>query len=224
VSSLLIAVLTATFFAVFGFPYLFYHYWFSWDRWGTVAGSTLYLLLAGVGGGLLGWSTAYAASAKLSDQFAVQGVLSGILGTLAMRADFGTTRARPTPPGTDAADARGALSLLGASLTWTTSLLDHRAGHQAERWYRALDDDALLLQAWDVYVHILDCELPARAKRELQKRLSTAMSMVRAGCDKTTHDEGRALVVQFCVSYSGDQHLAKPAGGPLSARAPAAGG
>jgi hypothetical protein len=36
------------------------------------------------------------------------------------------------------------------------------------------------------------------------------MDMVRTEGDRAKHDEGRALVVQFCVSYSVGQHLAKP--------------
>jgi hypothetical protein len=208
--SLLVAVLTATFFAVFGFPYSYYHHWFSWDRWGTAAGSTLYLLLAGAGGGLLGWSAAHVTSVAIADGAAARGVLYGALGALALRADFGGAHAKPASPDTGGSDAQGALSLLGAGMSWTTSLLDHRTGDHARCWYLSLDDDALLAQAWEVYAHILGGDVPPRTRRELQKRLASAMDMVRTEGDRAKHDEGRALVVQFCVSYSVGQHLAKP--------------
>jgi hypothetical protein len=54
--SLLVAIVTASFFAIFGFPFLHYQCWFSWGRLSTALGSILYFLLAGGFGGLLvGW-------------------------------------------------------------------------------------------------------------------------------------------------------------------------
>jgi hypothetical protein len=53
--TLTVAILTAAGCAIFGFPFRFYQCWFSWSRWGANAGIAIYLLLAGGGGGMIGW-------------------------------------------------------------------------------------------------------------------------------------------------------------------------
>jgi len=96
--SLLIAIITASFFAIFGFPFLHYQCWFSWGRLSTALGSTLYFVLAGGFGGLLGWLAAQAANAQPSTEPLVNGFFYGVLGALALRADFGLAGPnRPAP-------------------------------------------------------------------------------------------------------------------------------
>jgi hypothetical protein len=56
--SLFTAMMTASVFALFGFPFRHYQCWFSFSRSGTVTGMVVYLGLAGGVGGLLGWLAA----------------------------------------------------------------------------------------------------------------------------------------------------------------------
>src|SRR4051794_37631014 len=94
--SLVMAMVTAAVFAIFGFPFRYYQCWFSFSKIGTTVGSALYLVLAGGGGGVLGWGLAQLAGVQPAQNPLLDGVLYGVAGALAPRADFG---ARPTPDG-----------------------------------------------------------------------------------------------------------------------------
>jgi hypothetical protein len=52
--SLLMAILTAAGFSIFGFPFRFYQCWLSWSKIGALLGVLTYMALAGGGGGLIG--------------------------------------------------------------------------------------------------------------------------------------------------------------------------
>jgi hypothetical protein len=95
--SLFTAIVTATVFALFGLPYKYYQCWFSFSRVGTVTGTVMYLSLAGGVGGLLGWLGAYLAHAQPTPNLALNGLLYGAAGTLALRAEF-RTRSKETAP------------------------------------------------------------------------------------------------------------------------------
>jgi len=108
-------------------------------------------------------------------------------------------------------ELRDTVSLLGASLQWTTQLLDAKAARRAERWLAGLTDEELLRHALRMNAHIVNLDIDDRAKKVLQSRFVPAMKMVRDP-DPDTKAEGRALVEQFCVTFIREQHLAKPAG------------
>src|SRR3954468_20477914 len=95
--SLFTAIVTATVFALFGLPYKYYQCWFSFSWVGTVTGTVMYLSLAGGVGGLLGWLGAYLAHAQPTPNLALNGLLYGAAGTLALRAEF-RTRSKETAP------------------------------------------------------------------------------------------------------------------------------
>src|SRR3954447_17805979 len=134
--SLLTAIVTATAFAVFEFPFRHYQCWFSFSKPGTAAGSAVYLAVAGAGGGVLGWGAAALSGATPTPNAAVNGLLYGVAGALALRADFA---AKPRP---DAApDQTGpARSVLRTSITWTAALLDDMTYRRAEGWLISLTD------------------------------------------------------------------------------------
>jgi|SRR6478609_5609208 hypothetical protein len=207
--SLLIAIVTASFFAIFGFPFLHYQCWFSWGRLSTALGSTLYFVLAGGFGGLLGWLAAQAANAQPSTEPLVNGFFYGVLGALALRADFGLARTKQA--GTiSSPQLFDAQSILGIGLRWTKELLDARSGRRAERWLYTLDDDALLENALRLNAHITArADIDDKAKKAMQTRLVPAMAMVR-DIDPDKRLEGRTLVAQFCVNYAISEHLPKP--------------
>lgn len=210
--SLLIAIVTASFFAIFGFPFLHYQCWFSWGRLSTALGSVLYFILAGGFGGLLGWLAAQAAHAQPSTEPMVNGFFYGVLGALALRADFGLARTKQAS-GMSSAPLFDAQSILGIGLRWTNELLDTRSARRAERWLYALDDNTLLENALRFNAHITTrADIDDKAKKTMQSRLVPAMAMVRdENADKRL--EGRTLVAQFCVNYAISEHLPKPVAG-----------
>jgi len=207
--SLLVAIVTASFFAIFGFPFLHYQSWFSWGRLSTALGSILYFILAGGLGGLLGWLAAQLANAQPSSEPMVNGFFYGVLGALALRADFGLARTKQAT-GMSSAQLLDAQSILGIGLRWTNELLDARSARRAERWLYTLDDDGLLENALRINAHITDrADIADKAKKALQTRLVPAMGMVR-DTDPDKRLEGRTLVAQFSVNYAVSQHLPKP--------------
>ena len=207
--SLLVAIVTASFFAIFGFPFLHYQCWFSWGRLSTALGSILYFLLAGGFGGLLGWLAAQAAHAQPSTEPLINGFFYGVLGALALRADFGLTRTKQAS-GLSSPPLFDAQSLLSIGLRWTNELLDARSARRAERWLYALDDNTLLENALRFNAHITDrADIDDKAKKTMQSRLVPAMAMVRDP-DPDKRLEGRTLVAQFCVNYAVSEHLPKP--------------
>lgn len=208
--SLLVAIVTASFFAIFGFPFLHYQCWFSWGRLSTALGSVLYFILAGGLGGLLGWLAAQTAHAQPSTEPLVNGFFYGVLGALALRADFGLARTKQAT-GMSFPQLLDAQSILGIGLRWTNELLDARSARRAERWLYTLDDDTLLENALRINAHITDrTDIADKAKKTLQSRLVPAMAMVR-DADPDKRLEGRTLVAQFCVNYAVSEHLPKPA-------------
>jgi hypothetical protein len=202
--SLLTAIAAATIFALFGFPYRYYQCWFSFSRLGTTLGTLLYLVLAGGGGGLLGWGIAVISNAHptLSEPF--NGALYGIGGALALRADF---RARPksrTPTGDQFKDARSALM---TSINWTAEQLDDITYRRAEAWLTALPDDQLIAEAWRIQAHIAD--RPTRlvndkAKNEMFEKLVPAMEKVNRPAERSA---GRAHLITFSSSYYRNEHF-----------------
>ena len=207
--SLLVAIATASFFAIFGFPFLHYQCWFSWGRLSTALGSVLYFILAGGFGGLLGWLAGQAAHAQPSTEQWINGFFYGVLGALALRADFGLARTKQAT-NMSSPQLLDAQSILGIGLRWTNELLDARSARRAERWLYTLDDDALLENALRINAHIAArADIADKAKKAMQSRLVPAMAMVRdANPDKRL--EGRTLVAQFCVNYAVSEHLPKP--------------
>ena len=142
-------------------------------------------------------------------RFEVNGFFYGVLGALALRADFGLARTKQAST-ISSPQLFDAQSILGIGLRWTKDLLDARSARRAERWLYSLDDDNLLENALRLNAHITArADIDDKAKKAMQSRLVPAMAMVR-DVDPDKRLEGRTLVAQFCVNYAVSEHLAKP--------------
>ena len=127
--SLLIAVATATALAAFGVPYRHFQCWVSRARFRAVAFVFLYFALAGVGGGLVGWGSAQLAGTQIPGQLEAQGLVFGLAGSLALRADFRSGKPGAAERGRNRSPEIGnAASILGTSLRWTMTALDEISG------------------------------------------------------------------------------------------------
>jgi hypothetical protein len=216
--SLLVAILTASVFAVFALPYQHYQCWFSFSRVGTIAGTFLYLLLAGGGGGAVGWVVPYLAKADPTGNPVLNGVLYGIAGALAMRADFAagprpdtSPRVRPPSPGSAGDQLAGARSALTLGIKWTTTLLDVVAARRAEAWLITLTDAELSQEALRVQADITGqpgTVVSDTIKKRLFTMLVTEMEHLNEDNDRIRLT-ARAQLIGFCTRYYTQRHLAK---------------
>ncbi|MEV5963345.1 hypothetical protein AB0L70_16360 [Kribbella sp. NPDC051952] len=205
--TLLVSVLTATLFAVFGPPYVLYQYWFTWTPIGTIVGTVIYLALAGGGGGFLGWFAAEVAmKASPTQNPWVDGIIYGIAGSFALRADFSSRHVRSTSP--HQTEMTKAASLLNASLKWTTSLLDTRADRAIETWVNHLPIKSLLTEAYKVTARINRQEIDDKAKNALNTRLVEAMELARSAGVK--QEEGRSRVRDYVAEFMSANHTPRP--------------
>ncbi len=205
--SLFVAIMVATGFAVFGFPFRFYRCWFSWSPLGANAGVLLYLVLAGGGGGLLGWMVAYLAQVPPSPVAAIDGFFYGVAGALAVRADFRGQRPR-TPR-----EVQTAASLLGKGIEWCTGMLHDLTQERTKRWLNSLDDFTLLKVSNDLIQEInARVDLAARAKTSMVKGQVEAMRKLAAGsiADDGERAGTRGQLVYFCLNYMLGEHHIRP--------------
>ena len=204
--SLLTAIAIATLFAIAGFPFRHYQCWFSFNKPGTTIGSIIYLIFAGGGGGLLGWGVAELSAARPTVNPLVNGVLFGIVGALALRADF-TAGPKSDIVRHHLADARSALT---AGIKWTAALLDDLSSRRIDAWLSAMPDDQLCDEALRIKAHIDDQPpeiVPDRAKKAMYARLVPAMEQLD---DPDRRSAGRAHLITFCSRYYIERHLPKP--------------
>ena len=98
-------------------------------------------------------------------RFEVNGFFYGVLGALALRADFGLARTKQAST-ISSPQLFDAQSILGIGLRWTKDLLDARSARRAERWLYSLDDDNLLENALRLNAHITArADIDDKAKR-----------------------------------------------------------
>lgn len=195
------AIVIATVFAIFSLPFRHYLCWYSWSRPGAIVGVTLYLILAGGGGGVLGWGAARLGHASPTSSAAVNGLFYGAAGAVALRADFRVGR--------QSTQLKEAVTLLGVSLQWTKSFLDEVTLRRAQHWFMSLTTDQLRQQSWQIQGHIATRQLGDRAKKELFARFVPAAELM-AEADLPKQAEGRALLATFCAGYCVGEHVAKP--------------
>jgi hypothetical protein len=205
VLTVLTAIIAATVFAIFGFPFRHYQCWFSFSTLGTALGSALYLVLAGGGGGLLGLGAAQLAGVKHTGSPALDGLLYGISGALVLRADFGAGPKPDTAPD-QLAPAR---SILTAGINWTADLLDAITARHAEAWLTALPDDRLAREALRVQYdirHQPDNIVSDKAKKEMSRMLVPTMEQLNEDAHR---DASRADLISFCTRYYTERHFPK---------------
>jgi hypothetical protein len=203
--SLLVAMLIAAFFAVFGFPFRCYQYWYSWSPQGSVSGLLIYLVLAGGGGGLVGWLPAHLGMLTTPDSDWISGVIFGVGGSLAVRADF-RSQCRPE-------EVRRTASALAKGIEWSTGMLDHLADKRARQWLRSLNIQDLLTVARDLMAEIRAMPaktVPPTAKAAILVRATDAMHTLSTSTDAELRDEARARLAQFCLKYMCGERVARP--------------
>jgi hypothetical protein len=204
--SLLTAIVIATLFAIPGFPFRHYQCWFSFNKPGTALGLAFYLIVAGGGGGLLGWMVAQFGAPQTTVNPLVEGVVVGIGGALALRADF-TAGPRSDIVSHRLGDARSALT---TTIKWIATLLDNVSSRRIDAWLSAMPDDRLCDEALRIKAHIDDQPseiVPDRAKKAMYARLVPAMEQL----DEPAHrSSGRAHLITFCSRYYIERHLPKP--------------
>jgi hypothetical protein len=204
--SLFVAILTAAGFAIFGFPFRFYQCWLSWSRVGAPAGVLTYMVLAGGGGGLIGWLAAYLARVPSSASPVIDGFFYGIAGTLTVRADFRSGHGIRHPP-----EVRAAASLLGKGIEWSTAALDEITRRRAKRWLERRHDNELLRLALDLVNEIkTDKRIPPQTKTAIGKQALAAMSALTSAQDTSQNGEGRSRLTYFCLELMVNRHMAKP--------------
>lgn len=171
--SLFVAILTASLAATFNFPYRSYRCWASWGRGRVIKSVVLaYFLIAGVGGGFLGWLVASLANARPHEDAIVRGILYGAAGAIALRVDFKEAGRQDVN-----ADQRNARSLLDYGIKWTRAALEAEARQQAIQTFAKLKDLDLIKSA--VWVHAGlrdDSEVGLHTKNVNREALLTAIA------------------------------------------------
>ena len=206
--SLIVAIMVAAAFAIFGFPFRFYQCWFSWSRFGAPAGVLLYMVLAGGGGGLIGWLTGCLANVPASAVPAIDGLFYGVAGALAVRADFRSGSGAARPP----QEIRGAASLLGKGIEWSTGLLDEVTRRRVKRWLEARTDDQILAVARDLINELKENRaVPASTKKTITKQAVEAMQALDDNDTGQQHAEARSRLTHFCLSQIVREHVVCPA-------------
>jgi hypothetical protein len=213
--SLPVAMLVAAFFAVFGFPFRRYQYWYSWSQKGSVTGLLIYLVLAGGGGGLVGWLPAQLGNAYRPQGAWIDGLIFGVAGSLAVRADFGSqgtacpgSQGAPCPP-----ESPRTASALGKGIEWSAGMLDHVARLRARRWLGGLRVRDLLVVARDLIIEIKAmpaATVPPTAKAAILTKATDAMHTLSTCDDAELRDDARARLTQFCLAYMCGERVARP--------------
>lgn len=208
--TLLAAMITSGLFAILGPPYGHYLCWFSWSRTGAIIGTATYLLVAGAGGGLLGFVAGRTfLNANPTANPWLDGLCYGIAGAVALRADFRTTQKQSQPAHAIQSELPDAKSLLSKALQWTGSALDTWTLRKVERWLSGLDDTAVLDQGGTASARIANMQLTAPVKTTLQKALVPAMEEMRSS-NAQVKNLARKRVEQFIATFTINHHLPKP--------------
>ncbi|MEV6598027.1 hypothetical protein AB0M36_14265 [Actinoplanes sp. NPDC051346] len=224
--SLVLAMLTAAVFAVFGFPFSSYQFWHSWSRKGFFVGFACYLALAGAGGGFVGWLPAQLGIlTSPTANGLINGVIFGVAGSLAVRADFGGRGPAGPAGAAGSAESRRAASLIGKGIDWTAAMLDQVARRNMENWAKKLSDTQLLEVTLDLVYGIGDASpaaIPGKTKQATIKAITEAMAAV--GSEKPEQRaEARARLTQFCLHYLCARRAPQPIGNAVVAQGGEAG-
>lgn len=209
--SLLAAAITAALFATFGFPFRYYQCWSSWGGWRAWVLALGYFVIVGLGSGFLGWLFAQLTHAQPTDILVVNGVLYGAAGALAVRADFQSHHRSASPfPATAGGYHRATSSVLALSVKWLESALDDVAEQRIKSWHQELDDEALINQAYDIYMQTKQRkDTPALARKTALKLLVEAIELLRSSIEQTRL-EGRWELITYGTKYTINEHEPRP--------------
>lgn len=138
-----------------GFPYSRYKWWHTWiSQRSYTSLFVIYLVVAGVLGGTVGWTLAYLSKVHPTGNWLLDGILYGAVGSVALRATFGSSvRKTPNPRKTAATAAEHSyamnqtISLLGGWVRWIEDALDKQAEGGIADWvYASAKDETRLRQ------------------------------------------------------------------------------
>lgn len=211
---LLGAITASTVSALVVLPFSSYHYWFSWSRRAGVVGVLMYLLFGGVLAGGIGWGAAHLARAHPTDIPFLDGILFGLAGAVAVRADFGASgagRSLSKQPAEQAgANLLPAFSFLRKVTSWTLGMMDKSVELQIRRSIERLDDDKLRHSALVLAERIANIgTLNDSSKKSLWARFVPSMRDL-ADSDPKQQQEARVRIQQFAVVFVQEQRVSNP--------------
>jgi hypothetical protein len=205
------AVLAATLYALFARPFGDYHYWFTWSRTAFTVGIVLYFLVAGLGAGALGFLAGLVSKASPTSWPAVNGVLFGLVGALAIRAELGAPRSRKSPTEGVSQQFAPAVTLLNVGTVWTFDMVDRLVVRAIERWLKSLTDQQLCAVALEAAQHVSQLvDVPDPAKVATLAGLTTPMEELRAKADESGRDEPRVRLRGFSLTLFKQYRWSRP--------------
>jgi hypothetical protein len=199
--SLAVAVLVAAVFATFGFPFNHLQAWYSWGRWRTQGIIIIYLALAGVGGGGIGWLVGTLTMAQLTSNEALNGALYGISGALTVRADFRSRRKSP-------AETKDAASIITIGIEWTRNALDSIMVRAIREWVRKrtlVELNDLAYASWGE----MKLKLSPQQQRTQISLITPALERLMQGSEAEKR-ESRALLEAYVKTHYQQERLPKP--------------
>lgn len=207
--SLVVALVVAMVWSVFAFPMKSYQCWLSWSRWPAVLGLLCYVVLAGGGAGLLGWTTAYLAKAAPTPIPALNGLFYGFAGALASRADLGMRAKRGSNEAMN--DAKAGLAV---AIKWLGDAMDRVAQREASKWLKGLSPTQLADEAVRVTGELFNLpasEMSSAAKEGHEKLLRPRLAAISRSnsSERTVRDACSALRSSLAPTYVAS-HIAKP--------------
>ena len=230
--SLAIAIATAAFFGVFSLPAKNYQFWFSWCWARSMGWLLVYFILAGGGGGLIGWAAAYISKSDPTGNVYLNGFLYGAAGTLALCVDVGA-RSRGGKKGDDLKEAQ---SLLAKGVGWIVDWLDAEAGKSATKWLRGLSDSDLIKASNLVFAEIMNTPDSQLSKAKKRQRKDEYLPLIKEFAeldpnpDDMKYSSARAHLVSYTSAFFKAERWAKepevlpspgtrPPGAPLTSPA-----
>jgi hypothetical protein len=178
-------------------------------------GLTGYFLLAGGGGGALGWGIASIGHVEPTSSAISNGVLYGISGAVILRAEFGS---KPKRPAVDY-HLKDARSLLTGAICWIGQSLNDSAEYWADCWLRNLSDAELVYAACRVREHVLNrsaTRMSDKSKVAIIGPLVECMEKLIKDPDESERTDARARLESFCLKFYAKEYMAKPPTTPPS--------
>ena len=214
--TLVLAVVAASIFALFARPFSDYTFWFSWSRPAFLAGVAAYFLIAGVGGGLLGWVLGAVSHAVPTTWPLVNGAIFGLVGALAIRVELKKAQTTPGRSGSSTPEQLvPAVTLLNTGINWTFDMLDDLVARRMETWLKDLKDDELCKVGEDVAERIeAMSSIDHAAKQTLFAKLVPTMEALAAANTEDVKKEPRWRLRAFAKKMYEEYRWPHPILGP----------
>lgn len=208
------AIVASSLLALVAYPYARYQYWFSWSPSLAAAGTICHFLLAGTGGGALGWATARWGNAQFVGNAFMDGLLIGSAGAIAIRADLALHHAgipKRVSGGSAPDPTKAATSLLSIVTRWLADALDNAAERGAERWFLQLPPPKLAAEGIRIQASIANMERVSKATADqVEKLLTPHVESLRTARPEDDVTAPVFHLATFCSKYYVGQRLPKP--------------